>query len=74
MYTKDKSTRVTLRLNDDQFEFIKDNAEILGVSPSEFIRMMVNSSMAVSKKISNKLGERTGGRRENEETNIDDIV
>ncbi len=74
MYTKDKSTRVTLRLNDDQFEFIKENAEMLGVSPSEFIRMMVNSSMAVSKKISDKLGERIGGRRANEETNIDDNV
>lgn len=74
MYTKDKSIRVTLRLNDEQFEFIKENAEMLGVSPSEFIRMMVNSSMAVSKKISNKLGERVGGRRENEETNIDNIV
>lgn len=72
MYTKDKSIRVTLRLNDDQFEFIKENSDMLGVSPSEFIRMMVNSSMAVSKKISNKLGERTGGRRANEETNIDD--
>ena len=74
MYTKDKSTRVTLRLNDDQFEVIKDNSEMLGVSPSEFIRMMVNSSMAVSKKISDKLGERIGGRRANEETNIDDNV
>lgn len=45
MYTKDKSHRITLRLNDDQFEFVRMNAETLGVSPSDFLRMVINSSM-----------------------------
>lgn len=74
MYTKDKSTRVTLRLNDDQFEFIKQNSDVLGVSPSEFIRMMVNTSMALSQNVTNGIQERIGGRRANEETNFDDNV
>ena len=49
MYTKDKLNRITLRLNDEQFEFVKQNADVLGVSPSEFLRMVVNASMATTK-------------------------
>jgi len=49
-YQKDKSTRITLRLNERQFEFVRENAEILGVSPSEFLRMVVNSTMSMSQK------------------------
>ena len=49
MYTKDKSNRITLRLNDEQFYFLKQSADFIGVSPSEFLRMVVNASMATSK-------------------------
>ena len=49
MYTKDKSNRITLRLNDEQFEFVKQNADFLGVSRSEFLRMVVNASMPMIK-------------------------
>lgn len=70
MYTKDKTNRVTLRLNDEQFAFVKSNADILGVSPSEFLRMVVNSSMAMSKGLSEKLKEGIG--RENDKANFDD--
>ncbi len=84
MYTKDKSNRITLRLNDQQFEFVKKSADVLGVSPSDFLRMVVNLSMASSQiseaKVNDldegevaKLLER-GLRRENEKTDSDDIV
>lgn len=46
MYTKDKARRVTLRLNENQFNFVKSSADILGVSPSDFLRMVINASMA----------------------------
>lgn len=46
MYTKDKAQRITLRLNENQFNFVKSNADVLGVSPSEFLRMVINASMA----------------------------
>ena len=49
MYTKDKANRITLRLNDEQFDFVKKNADFLGVSPSEFLRMVINASMATTK-------------------------
>lgn len=69
MYTKDKSQRITLRLNEEQFTFVKTVADALGVSPSEYLRMMVNLSMTGAKNI-----EKEGSRRENEQTDSDDIV
>lgn len=47
--TGDKKTRITLRVNDEQFEFVKSNADFLGVSPSEFLRMVINSALVASK-------------------------
>ena len=72
MYTKDKSNRITLRLNDEQFEFVKQNADFLGVSPSEFLRMVVNASMATTKTAVSKIEEGLG--RENDKTDCDNIV
>ena len=46
MYTNDKSKRITLRLNENQFNFVKSSADVLGVSPSDFLRMVINASMA----------------------------
>ena len=62
MYTKDKNNRVTLRLNDEQFSFVKSNADVLGVSPSEFLRMVVNATMATTKAVENNFDSLIGGR------------
>lgn len=51
MYTKDKSQRITLRLNEEQFNFVKENAEALGVSPSDFLRMVINASLFSARKM-----------------------
>lgn len=72
MYTKDKSKRITLRLNDEQFDFVKQNADFLGVSPSEFLRMVVNASMATSKTAVEKIKEGLG--RANDKTDSDNLV
>ena len=81
MYTKDKATRITLRLNEEQFKFVKLSSDVLGVSPSEFLRMVINSTMATSAATLTTVRERhienlteEGLGRENDETNIDDIV
>lgn len=75
MYTKDKLNRITLRLNDEQFEFVKQNADILGVSPSEFLRMVVNATLATSKAANAAFQKAEEGLgRENDKTNFDDIV
>lgn len=74
MYTKDKSHRITLRLNEKQFNFVKEQSYMLGVSPSDFFRMVVNSALATQEKLTEKLNERLGEGRENDKTNINDIV
>lgn len=84
MYTKDKNHRITLRLNEQQFEFVKNSADMLGVSPSDFLRMVVNLSMSSSKVSAEKVSQMNEGeiatlmerglRRENEETNNDNLV
>lgn len=72
MYTKDKANRITLRLNNEQFDFVKGNADVLGVSPSEFLRMVVNASMATTKTDLSKIEEGLG--RANDKTDSNDIV
>lgn len=47
MYEKDKNNRITLRLNDRQFNYVKKNAEMLDVSPSDFLRIVINTSMVM---------------------------
>lgn len=74
MYTKDKAFRITLRLNEEQFNFVKGEADILGVSPSEFLRMVVNASLAVHKNAQFKVVIKDGEGRENDETSCDYIV
>lgn len=74
MYTKDKSHRITLRLNEEQFNFVKDQADMLDVSPSEFLRMVVNASLATSKKLTSTMNERIGNGRENDKANSVNIV
>lgn len=75
MYTKDKSNRITLRLNEEQFQFVKSQADILGVSPSEFLRMVVNASLATNKSLAKKIEMKLEGEgRENDKADIDNLV
>lgn len=77
MYTKDKTNRVTLRLNDAQFSFVRQNADMLGVSPSDFLRMVINLTMSQTAQVTQQASEMAkkegeGARRENEQTGIGD--
>lgn len=79
MYEGNKLHRVTLRLNPDQFEYVKASADVLGVSPSEFLRMVINSTMALTSQTAKKFEEiieaKQGGQgRENDKANFDDSI
>lgn len=74
MYTKDKNHRITLRLNEDQFLFVKESADALEVSPSDFLRMVVNASLAASKKYADTVMKGAGDGRANDKTDINDSV
>lgn len=44
--------RLTLRLSDKQMDFLKSVSDIMGVSPSEYLRMTINAAaVSMSKKI-----------------------
>lgn len=76
MYTNDKKQRITLRLNDEQFFYVKNSADLLSVSPSEYLRMVISLTMKLDKqaaeKINKIMGETAG--RENDKTDINDII
>ena len=82
MYTKDKAQRITLRLNQDQFDFVKSNADTLGVSPSDFLSMVINATISTTRKaeavFSKNSGKfmspQEGAGRENDKADFDNLV
>lgn len=70
--------RVTLRLNDSQYEFLIKVAGILGVTPSDYIRMVINAGLVTSEGDIEKMLQNTFGKKEevgtdeNVKANIDD--
>ena len=72
----DKYThRITLRLNDNQYDWLIGIAKMLDVSPSDYIRMAVNTSMTISNEDIEKMkkGEMVG-TNENVKTDKHDII
>lgn len=48
MYEKDKRQRITVRVSDEQMTFIRSQTDTLGISPSDYVRMLINSLMYVN--------------------------
>lgn len=65
MYEKDKKTRITLRLSEEQMDFVLNDSQMLGISPSEYIRMLISTCISMSKKLKNQMEDK---RRENDFT------
>lgn len=57
IYTKDKTHRITLRLNDEQFEFVTASADFYGISPSDFLRQVISMTMSTMKIATERLME-----------------
>lgn len=74
IYEKDKNTRITLRVNAEQYAFIREMADTSGISPSDYLRQSINSQMYAMAKfkdiLETKLNERGVRDRENEQTDI----
>ena len=64
-YAGDKNQRVTVRFTPQQFKFVAEMADTMGVSPSDVIRKIINSGMVTW---NNKKGVE---RRANELASID---
>ena len=65
MYEKDKKTRITLRLSQEQMDFVLNDSQTLGISPSEYIRMLISTCISMSKKLKDQMEDK---RRENDFT------
>lgn len=75
--------RVTLRLNEQQFGYVTTCANMLGISPSDYLRMVINLQMsmqqdakltqAADKAIEDAIG-RMVGTHEDVKTDGNDIV
>lgn len=56
--SENKPHSIHLRLTQEQYDYCKANADLLGVGVSEFIRMTVNALVVSSDKLSHvKLGD-----------------
>ena len=73
MNLNDKNTRITLRVNSKLFNYIQTKSDMMGVSPSEFIRICMNSIMHADSLVANQVSQEVS-RRENEQTCINDII
>lgn len=67
-YLGDKNARITLRLNQKQYSFVRSNAERMDCSPSDFLRMCINVAMVEYEKAEEKAKEVS--ERENEPTHL----
>lgn len=72
----DLSHRMTLRLNDNQMNFLVNVSEACGVSPSEYVRMMINAGMVAMVRTTEILTKESKGgmSSENIQTNKHDII
>lgn len=71
--------RITLRVTDAQMQYLVTMAEMLGVSPSEYVRMTINMGAVSMQKTDAILTEKITGKEgknvyENVKTNQHDIV
>lgn len=74
MYTKDKNNRITLRLSDEQYAYVREEATFMDVTPSEYVRMLINVCKVSSETIAKKIAERGASVREDVKADIDDLV
>ena len=69
--SENKPHSIHLRLTDEQYQYCSLNAELMGVSVSEFLRMVVNSLVVVSKKAESiKLGDLNANHQDNIEHSV----
>lgn len=61
-----KKHSVHLRLNDEQYSFLQSDAELLGVGVSDYIRMIINTTMVTTQKLANSLNAKLGDLKQNE--------
>lgn len=55
--SENKPHSVHLRLTEEQYQFLKNDATMMGIGVSDYIRILINMSMTVAKKANEAVGE-----------------
>lgn len=55
--SENKPHSIHLRLTDEQYEFCKTSAELMGVGTADFIRMLVNANVVLQKRMTVKVDD-----------------
>lgn len=50
MYIGNKINRITIRLNQRQYDYLKGTADTYGISPSQFLRLVIDQVYYKNKK------------------------
>ena len=56
MYTKDKTVRITFRCNDALADWVVTQSEVLGLTPSAYVRQQLFGLMATQKRLNAAIG------------------
>lgn len=66
MYTGNKTHRITVRMSEDLYLFVEEQAKMLGVTSAEFLRMVINSAYAMNQKVAERFKSIMPGGETNE--------
>lgn len=76
--SENKPHSIHLRLTEEQYQFLKADAEMMGIGISDYVRILVNMSMTVAKKANEAVSEvkmQLGDlANENHKDNIEHII
>lgn len=70
----DKTRTVTVRLTEEQYQFLNKTAKAIEVTPSRFLRMVVNASMAGSALGAAAAAGMEATKLEHRQTDCDNLV
>lgn len=72
IYTKDKSLRITFRCDDKLADWLKTQSELLGITPSAFVRQNLFGMMANQVRLANLMEQSiiSSAKAVNDEHNI----
>lgn len=65
---QNKTHSIHLRLTDEQYDYLRDNAELLGVTIPDWLRMYVNTMVVASKRLQENVGR---PHYENDKNNLE---
>lgn len=67
--TEKKPHSVHLRLTDEQYEFLRADAELFGIGIADYIRMIINTTMYTTRTMASAVQSKLGDLKNEHDTN-----